>query len=259
MLWHLPNMSTFRIYDAPPRPKGDSAVFVIGPAGAAVQYPLQFRRNDLGEWLILVETEEWLRAAVNRFLSDLGHSSIEAMRNARRRSPRETMRTFLTGIHAWDAGGAERALSTLDLSFLPVHLGAAEGPILADYLKQVIDRIGYVIWQEIPDDPNRPTPYLHYRHPAGNVSIERVPGDNDSPDEWRFSARTLQAVPEIFSAIQELPLAPGIAPSEPLTRFFQIRESIRSISPNLLRRAFLLENWQWPALIAAFLAALLAA
>ena len=207
----------------------------------------------------MVESEDRLQGEVDRFLAALGYESVEEWRNDRRRSPRETLRKFLKGIEEWNTGGEETALAALDLSYLPAHLRPSEGPILVDYLKQILDRIGYLIWQEIPDDPNRPTPYIHYRHPAGDVTIDRVRGMEGAPDEWKFSARTLQAAPAIFAALQELPLAPGIEPSPPLTPFFQIRESIRSISPRLLERVFLLENWQWIGLFAAMIFAILAA
>lgn len=251
LLWLLLNMSTFRIYDAPARPKGETAVFEISPTDSSFHYPLRFRRSKAGRWLLIVESEERLKMAIDLFLNDLGYESIEAMQDARRRSPRATVHAFLDGVSNWDKGGAKKALATFDLSFAPEYLHATEGPILADYLRQIFDRIGYVIWQEIPDNPSRPTPYVHYRHPAGNVTIQRVQEGDSDAYRWLFSAETLKAVPEIFAAIQNLPLAPGIAKSEPLTEFFRIREAVRTVSPKLLHRTVILENWQWLALLLA--------
>ena len=102
------------------------------------------------------------------------------------------MHDFLTGVHTWRDGGRDQALSTLDLSFLPEHLRAVEGPVLADYLNQIIDRAGYVIWQEIPDDPEHPAPYVHYEHSRGAVTIERVADADAGGNRWRFSSRTLR-------------------------------------------------------------------
>jgi len=50
--------------------------------------------------------------------------------------------------------------------------------------------------------------------------------------------------------MQSLPLAEGIPPSEPLTQFFSLRERIRDVSPGLLNRAAVIENWQWIAIAA---------
>jgi small-conductance mechanosensitive channel len=245
-------MSTFRIYDAPAKVEGDSAVFEIGPADAAARYPLNFRRSRDGRWMLLVESETRLRSVVGRFLDDLGYVSIEAMQNARRNSPRGAMRAFLTGVNSWEPGNEEKVLAHLDLSFLPVHLRTSEGLILADYLKQIIDRAGFVVWQEIPNDPSRPTPYTYYRHPVGNVTINRVAVSEEDTDRWLFSVETLKTAPELFDAIQDLPLAPGIGEPKSLTHFFQIRELVRTVSPKLLDRTSILENWQWLGLIAAF-------
>ena len=258
--WRLLNMSTFRIFGAPTTVETNEAVFSIGPAGGNVRYDLRFRRDDHDDrWKIVVGTMAELEAAVDRILDDLGHTSYDEFEAARKRSPRETMRAFIKGTDTWRLGGQEAALATLDLSFLPEHLRRVEGPILADYLLQIIDRAGFLVWQEIPNDPGRITPYVHYIHPLGSVVIERVAGDDGQPDRWLFSAETLQSAPVLFNAIQDLPLAEGLGEVEPLTDFFRAREDIRAFFPVLLHRDFLLENWQWMAIFLTLFFAVLGA
>jgi len=195
---------------------------------------------------------------LERMLSDLGYASYSEALVARSHSPREVIRSFLLGMSRWSDGGAEQVLETLDLSYLPPHMRAIEGPILADYLRQVIDRVGYIIWQEVPDDPNMVVPYTFYRHPLGSIRIERMPGDPEEPPRWAFSSATLEAVPDLFAAIQDMPLVEGVGTPEPVTEFFQLREEIREFSPVLLERGVLLENWQWGALLLAVIASLVA-
>lgn len=255
-LWRILNMSTFRIYDVPKMTESSEARFSISPAGTDEGYDLRFRLDSDGRWKIVVEAEENLEAAIDRMLADLGYETVGELTAARARSPRATMYEFITGVHEWEQGGAERALATLDLSFLPAQLRSIEGLILADYLKQIIDRAGFVIWQEIPDDPDMPPPLVHYQHPAGSVVIERKSGGEGEPDQWLFSAETLKSAPQLFGAIQELPIAEGIDLPRPLSEFFILREWIRSLSPHLLHRGIMLENWQWLALGLAFLFAL---
>ncbi|PHP68044.1 hypothetical protein CSC94_05100 [Zhengella mangrovi] len=249
LLLEIIELSTFRLYDAPPRPAGDQAGFQISPEGTDVSYTLRFVRQENGIWRLLVEDETRLTAVRDRFLAALGRPSFAAAKEAARHSPRGVMQRFISGVHDWDGPGRAEALSTLDLSFLPKRLHAAEGPVLADYLKQVIDRAGYVFYQEIPNNPRQTTPYVHYTHPLGNIVIARQPSTDDQPDRWAFSAETLRRLPSLYVAMQNLPPAPGLAPQPPLTHFFVLRERVREASPALLHRALLLENWQWIALV----------
>ncbi len=257
--WRILYMSTFRIFAAPSVVETDEARYSIGPDGGSVTYELLFRRDDDDRWKIVVGTKAELEDVVDRMLEDLGHSSFEEFEAARKQSPRETMRAFIDGTHTWQLGGEEVALATLDLSFLPAHLRSVEGPILADYLIQIIDRAGFVVWQEIPNDPGRIAPYVHYNHPHGSIVIERIAGDEGEPDRWLFSAETLQSAPVLFNAVQDMPLPQELGQVEPLTDFFRTRERIRVLSSVLLHRDFLLENWQWIALFVTLIVGVLAA
>lgn len=256
LLWHILYLSTFRIFDAPATPDGDTAVFEIGPAGGSATFPLRFLRSELRGWQLAVDSAETLQAGIDAFLSDLDQPSFEAAQAAAENSPRGVMRQFLLGMRNWHSGGNRMALAALDLSHVPVRLREIEGPILADYLRHVLDRVGYVIWQEVPNYPNQIIPYIHYRHPIGSIVIERVPGNDGEPPRWVFSSQTLQTVPDLFAAVQGMPPVEGLGGTESITRFFQLREAIRGFAPVLLERGFFLENWQWVALALAIVFAI---
>lgn len=256
LLWDLVDLSTFYLRDAPGQIKADEAVFPIGPEGAAARIDLRFVRTPIG-WRIVVPTEESLRRDMRRVLDELGHRSVEDLAAARADSPRGALRRFILGTHEWDGAGRERALETLDLSFLPAQLRDIQAPVMADYLKRVLDRTGFVTWQEIPNDPNRLTPYEHYRHPEGSITIARTEDSEGELSAWRFTADTLRGTPALFTAMQDLPVAEAIQDREPFTDFFRLREEIRQRAPALLVHYGLLEAWQWIALFVAVLAALL--
>jgi len=265
LLWTLIDLSTFRLRDMPEPPAADAGeppdtlaevVFTIGPAGASTRYPLRFREID-GRWRVVVPVEGELDAALERMLEALGHASAEEAALARADSPRGAIRRFLLGTHDWDGEGRAQALATLDLGYLPAQLYDIQAPVLADYLKRVIDRVGYVIWQEIPDDPDRVQPYEFYRHPVGSVAIARAKDKDGAAGPWRFTADTLRGAPDLYTAMQDLPLAPGIEQAAPFTEFFRLRERIRAEAPGLLARYGLLELWQWLALTGSVLAATL--
>lgn len=256
LLWEYVDLSTFKLRDAPGAVDGSSAVFRIGPAGASAHMDLKFQREPDG-WRLVVPSQDALRGDIELALSELGYKSTDDLTAARSDSPRGVLRRFILGANAWREGGRAEALASLDLSFLPDQLQEMQAPVLADYLKQVLDRTGFVTWQEIPNDPDRATPYEHYRHPDGSLVIGRG-GDTEGEDNpWRFTAETMRSVPALFTAMQELSVAPGITDREPFTDLFRLREWIRGQAPSLLDRYWLLEAWQWAALAAAALSAVL--
>ncbi len=251
LLWDIIDLSTFRVYDAPARPEADTATFTIALDGTETTYDLRFVQASDGGWRLVVEDAETLSATVRRYLNAFGQPNVASAKAAMAHSPRGVMQRFLFGVHDWDGAGREAVLSTLDLSMLPDHLHSAEGPLLADYLKNVLDRAGFIFLQEVPNNPNRTTPYVHYAHPVGDIVIARMPTEGEEvPGKWAFDAETLHNLPALYSAMQSLPLAEGIPPSEPLTQFFLLRERIRDVSPGLLNRAAVIENWQWIAIAA---------
>lgn len=258
MLYELLDMSTFRIASLPDDPEGDRVRFTIGPAGADVTFDVWLVRKPGGVWHLEVPTEEELEAIEARIFAELGVRDYATYRFARRESPRETMRDFLTGVRSWSSGGDAVARRTMDLSGIPPALLSINAPLYADYLVQIIDRVGYVIWQEIPDDPDQQTPYVHLEHAAGDIVIGPS-RDEDGNVDWRFTRETIAAAPEIYEAVQSLSLAPGVATPEPFSPYFRLREWVKDVSPVLLERGFLIAHWQWIAIVLAVTIAILAA
>ncbi len=259
LLWRIVNLSTFRFDQAPSEADGDWEAFAIGPSGSDQRYQLRFRKREDGKWQVVVETESELEGHVARLLDDLGYDTFEDQRRAEVNSPRQTMKDFLLGMKDWGLGGSERALATLDLSFLPENLRDIEGPIVADYLKQILDRAGFVTWQEIPNDPDRAVPYIHYRHPVGNIAIVAKEVEEGEPPQWLFSAESLEQAPDLFDAVQDLPLAQGLHLDQPVSDFFRMREGLRDISPFLVKRDLIMENWIWAAMLIGLVLALVLA
>ncbi|MGF1501439.1 MAG: mechanosensitive ion channel family protein [Paracoccaceae bacterium] len=256
LIWQIIDLSTFRIYDAPTDRPVEEIAFRIGPAGVAATTELTFRQID-NRWRLVVPTEPALIADRDRLLDALGFDTFVELTAARSDSPRAAMRDFILGAATWEEGGRERALGVLDLSFLPPPLFDVEAPVLADYLKNVIDRGGFIIWQMIPDDPDRPVPYVHLRHPEGEVVIDRVEDPSTGELRWRFTAETVRGAPRLFAAVEAMPLAAGVTQHRAISPFFELREAVRGVAPELLVRTGLLELWQWISLGSAAVASLL--
>ena len=248
----LLDLSTFRIDDAPSEGEAGRAVFDVGPAGVDWTFPVAFAETEPGKWGVVVPTLEELQTREWAALEALEVKTFDELAAARRYSPRQAIKDFVTGTTNWSDGGADIALATLDLSEIPEKLQAVDGPIAAEYVRQIINRLGQIVPQEVPDDANRRQPYVVYEHALGAIEIDRVPQEDGSV-LWLFPASSLAAAPGIYEAMQNLPLAEGMTSSEPLTRAFAIRSEIKEISPRLLKRPFLLENWQWIAVLASVL------
>ncbi|SNS02169.1 mechanosensitive ion channel family protein [Antarctobacter heliothermus] len=261
-LWHILDISTFRLWDAPvPPPEaepGTELTYDIGPAGAGATYQLVFRLDDTNLWQLVLPPGPNLQADLARLIAARGYKTLDELEKARAGSPRMVMMDFILGTADWDGAGGARALRALDLDHVPRQLRRAEGALMADYLKRTIDRIGYVYWQEIPDDPARPLPYTFYRHPLGKIII--APTDIKDEDGrlverlWRFSRDTMEALPALYEALERMPIAPGLTAPPPLSQYFATRRAVLARADGLQRRVLGLELWQWIGLAAYLLA-----
>ena len=68
--------------------------------------------------------------------------------------------------------------------------------MLARKLKFVIDRIGPVHLQEIPNDAEGPR-HVFYRGPLGRISLEHTATDQTKA-EWQFTAETMSQIEPMF-------------------------------------------------------------
>lgn len=248
----LIDLSTFRVDDAPAKDEAGRTKFDIGPAGVDWTFPVEFVKTGRGQWGVVVPPFETLRTREFAMLEALGVKTFDELAEKRRYSPRQAVQDFVVGTTNWNDGGVERALATLDMSEIPEKLRPVDGPIAAEYIRQIVNRLGQIVPQEVPDDADRRQPYVLYEHALGSIEVDRVT-QADGAVRWQFPASSLAAAPAIYEAMQNLPLAEGMTRSEPLTRAFAIRSEIKDVSPRLLKRPFLLENWQWIAVLASVL------
>jgi MscS family membrane protein len=86
-----------------------------------------------------------------------------------------------------------------------IHSGAQDnlGPVLALKLKYVLDRIGRVYIQEIPDNPEGAR-YILYRGELGRIVLDRRAKD-PAKGAWQFTPETIQNVEPMFRAVLGAP------------------------------------------------------
>jgi MscS family membrane protein len=159
---------------------------------------------------------------------------------AERASPRATMTTFLEAVNQRDW---ERATDTLNMQRegFTSDVVLARGMDMAAGLKAVIDRVAFVDLDEIPRDMGGRHSYVWRTVEGIPITLERV-----GHGEWLFSRETLDALPDLWDAVQDREVVEGVeaAPETPAMW-------LRSQMPEGLQdRGFILEHWQWLALAA---------
>lgn len=246
-LLELVNIATFRLLSIPETGENGEASVDLRISGTEFSFPLTLVEGDPERWTVSVPTLEELASLRADILEATGAATLEDLYADRQYSPRQAIHDFLRGTATWAEGGDTLALETLDLSEIPENLRTTDGPIAAEYLLQIIDRLGQIVWQEVPNDPNRRQPLLLYENVGGKVELESYPQEDGSV-RWLFTADSITRAPDIFQVMQNLPIAEGVQQSEPLTSAFALRTQIKDISPNLLKREVFLENWQWLAI-----------
>jgi MscS family membrane protein len=242
-LFGLIDLTTFRVWSIPDAAPGQTLKIRLKQSGTNASLPLTMVRDGTSDWRIRMPGEEELDADRHALLARHGGAPASADAYVRLQSPRDTMRSFLEGMADWDGGGRAQALSTLDLSAIPEILRDAQGGLVAQYLRRVLDQVGLVGLQAIPDDGANRTPYLHFTHTAGQIVI--APLGTDAVAPWKFTAQTVADIDDLYRATEGLPpplaTPPGAIPNEP---FFILRDFVRATAPGLLGRLGVVEYWQ---------------
>ncbi|MGX1309719.1 MscS family membrane protein [Amorphus suaedae] len=234
---------------------GDRAVATLGRYDGET-FELGFVKRN-GDWFLSGEPTPVLEARLTELLARTGGRIPPANHIFQMQTPRATMEAFIDSMRA-GPGGLDTAVATLDLSELTPVGREREAVLLAEYLEQVLARLGEVVYQEIPNDPDSRAPYVHFTHPRGDIVV--APIDTEDGVQWKFTPDTLRSVRQLFTATEDLPPAEVVLPlyRPAQATFFVIRSVLGELSPGLLRPLGPLEIWQWAAMVATFVVSLVA-
>ncbi len=162
--------------------------------------------------------------------------------------------TFLRATARGDDSLAGRAI---DLNAIPVRARSDIGPMLARKLKFVIDRIGPVRLQEIPNEVEG-LRYVFYRGPLGRISLEPAAAGQHKGD-WLFTAETMGQIEPMFLAALERgadQAAARVAGSADPVTVASIGILLRQKLPRWLQAPVLgLDLYQWAGLVVIVLLA----
>ncbi|MEO1091520.1 MAG: mechanosensitive ion channel family protein [Pseudomonadota bacterium] len=209
--------------------------FVYGPRS----------KGDDG-WKMVVPTKTELRLAQTELLEARGGELPAPDAHRALASPRDTLHAFLQTWNDANDRDLDLLLRTMNLTRLPASVRDEDGVLRAEYLKEVIDRVGFVVWQQIPDHPDQINAYVHFVHPAGRIAIAPFEQD-DGSRIWQFTADTLDGVRDLFIALEDMP-PDADALRTSTSKFFALRDRMRALDHRLLTLVGGMELWQWLAL-----------
>jgi len=120
--------------------------------------------------------------------------------------PRATLRQFISDAANGDFHAAAHSLDLTSFSNEQRH---QQGPVLAQQLAFVLQHLGFMYRQEVPDLPDGP-PYTWHADQYGRIALDRVHLPNGK-DAWLFTKQTVRSIPRMYAAAQALPPAPQYA------------------------------------------------
>jgi MscS family membrane protein len=183
-----------------------------------------------------------------------GKTRVEQGRGWHLDSPRDTMITFQAATRRHDFTDAARCLNLGDI---PASAQDELGAVLAFKLQYVLDRIGRIYVEEIPENAEGPR-YVLYRGELGRVALDRKP-DEPNKGQWQFTPETVKYIEPMFLAVLGQPIETAQEEGAEVLAVPRFWETpgvwLRLQLPAWLRtRIGPLDLFQWLGLLAAMLA-----
>jgi MscS family membrane protein len=127
-------------------------------------------------------------------------------------SARDTLMTFQSAARR---RRFTQAACCLNLNDIPASARDELGPVLAFKLQYVLERIGRIYIQEVPDKAEGPR-YVLYRGELGRIALDRRE-DEPNKGQWQFTPETVRNVESMFLAV--LGQTPASGPDDGVEMF----------------------------------------
>lgn len=224
--------------------------------GSDVRIPLNFVQDEKTKfWKLKVPELETLIKQLKSLLLARDKYEVDPKANLELKHARATMRTLYEQYDRWEGGGKKHVISTMNLSEIDPAIHEWQAPLLAYYLKSVLDRISYVIYQEIPNDPKSKKPYIHFHLPIGSIVIE--PYTVEGKTIWQFTPKTLDAIDELYYEMEHVKRKHPTKMIKENNLYFGLKKLAKNISPLLIKKIYYTEVWQVLMLVLIVICALL--
>lgn len=222
----------------------EKEVVWLEQTGTDVRIPLYFVQDENTTlWKLKVPELLTLKKQLKSLLEAREKYEVDPKDNLELKHPRATMRTLFEQYDRWESGGKKYVISTMNLSEIDPAIHEWQAPLLAYYLKSVLDRISYVIYQEIPNDPKSKKPYVHFHHPVGSIVIEPYVVEGNKTI-WQFTPQTLASLDELYYEMGHVKSHTSTKELAENNLYFALKRVAKNISPLLIKKIYYTETWQ---------------
>ncbi len=235
------NQLTFKLSNFPLEYSGNTYTVDVNQQGTPISQQIELTKKG-DAWHVVIPTQEESERILNNLLQARGINEFSLNHDHQLSSPRHTMRYFM-GLFANFEENQSEIIRTLNLKDMPEKVREWEAPLAAEYLKLIIDNIGYITWQEIPDDPKSFIKYQHFIHPVGTIEIEPILSENGKV--WKFSTNTVKNIKALYDVIPEPENKDSLLSYEISAPYFHIRNFFKSLKGPWLVKIWRIEIWQW--------------
>jgi small-conductance mechanosensitive channel len=221
--------------------EGDVVTFYQLGSDINVSVSFSFDRK-IGSWRVNVPDSLLLKNKLNSLLKSRGKYEVNPHENFKLLHPRATMRTFFEEYDRWDNGGKKYVFSTMNLSEIDPAIHEWQAPLLTFYLKSVIDRVSYVVFQELPNDSKSKKPYVYFHHTLGNIVI--APYTVEGKTKWQFTPKTLATIDDLYNEMEHVKSKYETKMLKDNNLYFGLKSFFKNISSVLLITISHVELWQ---------------
>ena len=221
----------------------ESDSIVLHQLGSDINVPISFIQNATTKlWYIKLPESKVLDIQLKALLKARNKYEIDPKDNLKLTHARAAIRTFYEQYDRWEKGGRKYVISTLNLSEIDPAIHEWQAPLLSYYLKSVLDRINYAVYQEVPNDPKSKKPYIHFHHRLGSVVI--APYEKEGKVKWQFTPRTLETIDVLYSEMEHMKGKHDTRKIQDNNLYFGLKSFAKGISPWLLHKVYYTELWQ---------------
>ena len=221
----------------------ESHSILLHQQGTKVSVPMSFVQDKDGVWKIEMPTETFLEEKLQALLKARGKYEVDPHANLALATPRDTLRTFYEEYERWENGGKKYVISTMNLSEVDPAIHKWQAPLLAYYLKSVLNRISTMVYQEIPNDPKSKKPYVHFYHDIANIVIAPYTVEGNRT-VWLFAPQTLVTIDELYNEMENVKEKYPTKEIAENNLYFKLKSTAKKISPLLLEKVNYAEIWQ---------------